>query len=120
FALVRQRGSNRRYSDLAVAAVEIRRVAAGIIAGLRRIVLCHFLLPGHYLLLFSSLFGLCAFRAIAMTGECGGNAQQIVSYRDIQSLTLIYNNFSAYLTNLSRGLSIDVLVLVMAASARRR
>src|SRR5262249_23468855 len=49
FALVRQRGSNRRYSDLAVAAVEIRRVAAGIIAGLRHIVLGHFLLRGHYL-----------------------------------------------------------------------
>src|SRR5437660_8987152 len=33
FAPVRQRGSNRRYSDLAVAAVETRRVAAGVIAG---------------------------------------------------------------------------------------
>src|SRR5262249_36122713 len=46
FALIRQRGSNRGYSNLAVAAVEIRRVAAGIIAGLRRIVLGHLLLRG--------------------------------------------------------------------------
>src|SRR5262249_59400002 len=46
FALIRQRGSNRGYSNLAVAAVEIRRVAAGVIAGFRPIVVGHFLLPG--------------------------------------------------------------------------
>src|SRR5205085_6869914 len=49
FALIRQRGSNRGYSNLAVAAVEIRRVAAGIIAGLCRIVLGHLLLRGDCL-----------------------------------------------------------------------
>jgi hypothetical protein len=43
-ALVRQGGSNCRYSDLAIAAVEIRLVAAGVIVALRRIVLGHLLL----------------------------------------------------------------------------
>src|SRR5689334_15222801 len=62
FALVRQRGSNRGYANLAVAAVEIGRVAAGIIAGLRRIVLGHLLLRGGTLR-NSCCFALGAFRA---------------------------------------------------------
>jgi len=48
-ALVRQRGGNCRYSDLAIAAVEIRLVAAGVIVELRRIVLGHLLLRGSAL-----------------------------------------------------------------------
>jgi hypothetical protein len=46
-ALVRQRRHNGGYTDLAVAAVETRFVAAGVFTGLRRIVLGHFLLPGN-------------------------------------------------------------------------
>jgi hypothetical protein len=55
-----------------------------------------------------------------MAAEYGRNAQQIVSYHDIHFLTLISNNFLAYLANPSRGLRVDVRVLVMAASASRR
>jgi hypothetical protein len=57
---------------------------------------------------------------IEMASECGRNAQQIVSYRDIYFLTLKFNEFSAFLANPSSGLPLDVRVLVMAASARRR
>src|SRR5262245_666238 len=46
-ALVRQRRRNGGYSDLAVAAVETRFVAAGVFTGLRRIVLGHCLLRGN-------------------------------------------------------------------------
>ena len=35
-----------------------------------------------------------------MASECGRNAQQIVSYRDIHFLTLIFNSFSIFLANL--------------------
>jgi hypothetical protein len=55
-----------------------------------------------------------------MAGECGRNAQQIVSYRDFCFRPLIYNAFFTLLANFSRGLPLDVRVLVMAASANRR
>jgi hypothetical protein len=60
------------------------------------------------------------WRAIGMASDCGRNAQQIVSYRDIYFLTLIFRDFSACLANLVAGLRADVRVLFIAASARRR
>jgi hypothetical protein len=55
-----------------------------------------------------------------MTAECGRNAQQMVSYRDIYFLTLMFREFSRFLANSLSGLPLDVRLLVMAASARRR
>jgi hypothetical protein len=54
-----------------------------------------------------------------MVGECGRNAQQIVSYRDIYTWPLMVKDFLRLLANRHRGLPADVRVLVMAASARR-
>src|SRR5215475_11011910 len=50
-----------------------------------------------------------------MASDCGRNAQQIVSYRDIDQLTLIFNELSELLANPSAGLQIDVPVLDTAA-----
>ena len=70
-ALVRQRGSNCRYSDLAIAAVEIRLVAAGVIVGLRRIVL------GHLLLRENSL--VCLIGAISASSRWRATAAEMRS-----------------------------------------
>src|SRR5262249_8645317 len=59
-------------------------------------------------------------RLTEMARDYGRNAQQIVSYRDVDQLTLIFNELSELLANLSAGLPVDVPVLDMAVSARRR
>src|SRR5262245_1406416 len=55
-----------------------------------------------------------------MARDCGRNAQQIVSYRDIDQLALIFNELSELLAKPSASLPVDVPVLDMAASASRR
>jgi hypothetical protein len=55
-----------------------------------------------------------------MTAECGRNAQQMVSYRDIRFGFLNHMLFFRFLANFSLGLPTDVRVLVMADSASRR
>src|SRR5262249_30188035 len=77
-ALVRQRRRNGGYFDLAVAAVETWFVAAAGFTRFRRIVLCHFLLRGN-----SHSYPFVCWAGMA--SECGRNAQQIVSYRDISN-----------------------------------
>src|SRR5262245_25089455 len=125
FAAVRKRGGDRRYSDLAVTAVEVRFAGAGVgLAGI--VVLGHFLLLGTLgshdtaLSVPGRLGGSKAWRFGEMAAEYGRNAQQIVSYRDISFLALNFNEFSAFLANSSSGLPLNVRVLVIADSARRR
>src|SRR5262249_23610566 len=83
--------SDRRYSDLAIATVELWLVAAAFFAGIGRILLGHLLLRGcsnswdtssSSWNAPNSSWWSASWRT-AMPGECGRNLQQIVWYRDI-------------------------------------
>src|SRR5262245_15114639 len=115
-ALVGQRGRNCRYSDFAVAAIEIWLVTAALGVELRCIVLGHCCTPWDL-----SLVACLARFARDRDGErlrpkCATNRV----YRGIYTLPLAVKAFLKLLANFSLGLPADVRVLVMAASARRR
>jgi hypothetical protein len=82
-ALVLQRRRNGGYADLAVAAVETWFVAAGVSPDCAALFLVIFCSVGTLNSTRSSAGQVSQF--IEMASECGRNAQQIVSYRDISN-----------------------------------